>query len=113
MSKGYTVKLVARNEGIEYRDDGGVYRFNVALANDKWVVYLPCSKGDLFEAHELTAEEQERITPRIAKYLEGKKYFGVVGPSYPVVFEREPAASAQVIESRRHASEYWQKQGKE
>ncbi len=107
MKDNYTVRLVARNEGIEYRDDASVYRFNVRLTGKKWVVYLPCSKGDFYQSYELTEDEQKTILPRIVEYLESRKYFGIVGPTYPVEFERVNSTSAQVEESRRRASTYW------
>lgn len=44
MKKGYTPRLVARNEGIEYRDQFDVYRFNVKLVGRKWTVLLPGSQ---------------------------------------------------------------------
>ena len=87
MQKGYTVRLVARNEGLEYRDEFDVYRFNVRLAGKKWTVVLPGSKGEHYVTHELSEEERATILPRISKYLGGRKYFGFFGPSYPVIFE--------------------------
>ncbi len=107
MTNSYTVKLVARNEGIEYCDEGGVYRFNVTLADKTWIVYLPCSKGDFYEAHEFTEDEQKKIIPRIVEYLENRKFLGMFGSTYPVKFEREKSISAQVAKSRRDASRYW------
>ena len=113
MNQRYTIKLVARNEGIEYRDESEVYRFNVRLADGKWRVYLPGSKGENYQAHILTDQEKAIVLPRIAEYLEGKKYFGFVGSTYPVVFEQEGAVSASVDESRRQASRFWEQRKKE
>jgi hypothetical protein len=110
MKKGYTVSLVARAEGLEYRDEFGVFRFNVTKTNKTWVVFLPGSKGDFYETHELSETEQERIFPRITRYLGTRRYFGFFGTTDPVVFEREPPVSAQVAQSRRRAAEYWKKQ---
>jgi hypothetical protein len=86
MNQRYSVKLVARNEGIEYIDEIDVYRFNVELADEKWRVFVPGSKGSNYQRHELTVEEQNTILPRIKKYLESRKYFGIFGPTYPVIF---------------------------
>lgn len=69
MTDDYAIRLVARNEGIEYREGGEVYRFNVSLANRQWSGYVPGTKGDFFEVHELSAQERDRILPRIALYL--------------------------------------------
>jgi hypothetical protein len=107
MKKNYTVKLVARNEGIEYRDEGGVYRFDVSLTNKNWVVYLPCSKGDFYQTHEFTEEEKRKIIPRIIDYLENRKNFGIFGSTYPVKIEREGQISERVEQSRIRASKYW------
>lgn len=46
MKQGDSVKLVARNEGIEYKDQFNVYRFGVKLMNKRWVVCVPGSKGE-------------------------------------------------------------------
>jgi hypothetical protein len=108
MSESYKVKLVARNEGIEYRDERNVYRFNVALANERWTVYLPGSKGESYQVHELTDEERLLILPRIEKYLEGRKYYGLVGPSYPVTFEREGPISDETKEARLRAARFFE-----
>jgi|HubBroStandDraft_1064217.scaffolds.fasta_scaffold302026_2 hypothetical protein len=107
MKQNYSVRLVARNEGIEYRDEHDIYRFNTMLKNKKWTVFVPGSKGKYFEPHELTDEEQSTILPRIKKYLEGKKYFGFIGPSYPVIFEREGQVSIAIEASRLGARRYW------
>ena len=102
----YFVRLVARNEGIEYTDERDVYRFNVAFADKAWSVFLPCSKGKYYETHELTDQERAVVLPRITKYLEGRKYFGLFGPSYPVTFNPAPTVTAEVQEARRGAAEF-------
>jgi hypothetical protein len=107
MKQNYSVKLVARSEGIEYRDEHDIYRFNTMLKNKKWTVFMPGSKGKYFEPHELTEEEQSTIPARIKKYLEAKKYFGFIGPSYPVIFEREGKVSIAIEASRLGARRYW------
>ena len=109
MERDYTVRLVARNEGVEYRDQFDVYRFNVTLAGKKWTVVLPGSKGEQYATHELSDDERATILPRISKYLEGRKYFGFFGRSYPVVYEREGAASPAIAEARRRVTEWWKK----
>ena len=54
MNEHYQVRLVARNEGIEYSDKNGVYRFNVALTNRERRVYLPGSKEKEYKNCDLT-----------------------------------------------------------
>jgi hypothetical protein len=108
----YTVRLVARNEGIEYRDEHDVYRFGGWLEKKRWIVYLPGSKGEYYEPHELTDEEQNTILPRIKAFLEGRKYFGFFGRTYPVVIEREPPVSDRIAAARRFGQEYWQRRKK-
>jgi len=103
----YSIKLVARNEGIEYVDARDVYRFNVTFADKVWGVFLPCSKGKYYESHELTETERAVVLPRIAKFLKGRKFFGLFGPSYPVSFNPEPPVSAEVQKARRGAAEFW------
>jgi hypothetical protein len=108
LNQQYRVRLVARNEGIEYRDESGIYRFDVALKQKRWTVYLPGSKGEFYQTHELTPDEHERIEPRIIKYLKNKKYFGFIGPSYPAIFERESAVPEQIAQSHLKAAAYWE-----
>lgn len=108
VSESYRVRLVARNEGIEYRDEKDVYRFNVMLKDKTWKVVLPCSKGDYYQEHELTDEERDVALPRIKRFLESKRYFGIFGPSYPVIFEREEPLSPEMQKIRSRVAEYWQ-----
>ncbi|MHB8812619.1 MAG: hypothetical protein ACYDAE_05085 [Steroidobacteraceae bacterium] len=112
MDEGYSVKLVARNEGIEYRDEHDVYRFNLRLTNKTWTVSLPGSKGRNYQPHELTDEEQSVVLARVKAYLERRKYFGFVGPSYPVIFEREGPVSTAIAEGRMRASKYFDERDK-
>ena len=109
----YTVKLVARNEGIEYRDENGVHRFDVGFRNKKWFIYLPGTKGEFFLPHTLTPEERLVVIPRIERYLARKRYFGFFGPTFPVVFDKEPPVADHVVRSRQRAAEYWRAKQKE
>jgi hypothetical protein len=84
----YRIRLVARNEGIEYLDSVDVYHFNVALIGGEWRVYLPGSKGPDFEIHELDDGEKSRILPRINAYLETIWWFGIFRRRYSVVAVR-------------------------
>lgn len=108
----YSVRLIDRGECIEYRDANDVYRFNGWLKGKKWRVYLPGSKGEYYEPHELTNEEQAVVLPRIKQYLEGIKCFYFFGRTYPVVIEREPPVTPQIAATRRVVQEYWQRRKK-
>lgn len=76
--------LTAKNEGLEYRDATGVYRFNVSRTGDTWQLYLPPSKGDDYQTHHLSAEEKQRILPEVIRYLEKVKWFVFFGGPYKV-----------------------------
>jgi len=86
MASDYKISLVARNEGLDYRDSRGTYRFDVDLSRGIWNVYLPGSKGDNYEVHILSDEERPIILPRIERFLSTLKYFRWFGPTYPVSF---------------------------
>jgi hypothetical protein len=109
MAGEFTIRLVARNEGIEYREGLETYRFNISLVGGQWRVYLPGTKGEFFEVHELSTQERDRILPRIEAYLGSRRYFVLVGPTFPVTFVPEEPPSESLVRSRRRAAEFWQK----
>ena len=111
MTESYSVRTVS-NKGIKYRDERDVYRFDVDLVNKKWTVYLPCSKGDYYQIHELTDDEQRIILPRIKKHLE-RKLLGFIGPSYQVTFEREKPVSPAMEKVRLATAKYWERKRKQ
>jgi hypothetical protein len=84
MSTSYTVRLTARQEGVEYRSAEGVYRFDVLLTGGAWELYLPCSRGDTHAPYELTEAEEVEILPRIAHCLAHDRVLGVMLRTYPV-----------------------------
>jgi hypothetical protein len=86
---GYRIRLAPKNEGIEYRDQHGVHRFNVAREGRVWILHLPGSKGDAYEPHELTAEEEARIVPRVTSYLSDIRWLGVFRRTYSVRLQRD------------------------
>ena len=85
----YKIRL-ARNEGVEYRDAHDVYRFNLSLTGYEWTLTLPGTKGDNFETHELSKEEEARVLTRIVDYLSTIKWLGFIPVSYTVKIVREP-----------------------
>jgi hypothetical protein len=86
MSSVYSIKLVAKNEGLEYRDEGGTYYFDVLLEKSVWTVMLPCSKDNFDEDYFLTAEEKRRILPRIKEFLSEIRWLGFWKKKYLVRF---------------------------
>jgi hypothetical protein len=91
MSQPYRIRLASKNEGLDYEDESGFYRFNVNLRNGVWTVGLPPSKGQSFLDAELTSAESERILPRIRGYLGRIWWLGVFPRSYEVVFQSQSA----------------------
>lgn len=89
MKDAYTIRLVARNEGIEYRDGSGLYRFDVWLDHGVWTVHLPGSRGEACSPYELTAEEEARILPRVRSYLGETRWFGFWRRRYVVQVLRQ------------------------
>jgi hypothetical protein len=89
MGKPYRARLLARNEVVEYRDEFDTYWFYVALVDKTWILYLPGSRGDKSAVHELDAEEQRRVLPRLTEYLSGIKWFWLYGGPYSVEIRRQ------------------------
>jgi hypothetical protein len=75
---------VARNEGVEYQDETGIYRFNVSLKHRCWTLFLPGSRGASYESHIMDEAERNRILPRVIESLEHVKWFGLFRRSYSV-----------------------------
>jgi hypothetical protein len=84
MASDYSVHLTARQEGVEYRSAGDVYRFDVLLLDGEWELYLPCSRGDARAPHELTEAEAAEILPRIVDCLAHDRMLGGTLRTYPV-----------------------------
>ena len=80
----YTVRLAARQEGVEYRTGSDVYRFDVSLVGREWRLYLPGSRGEQFAPWELTEAEAAEILPRIVRFLERDHLLGIPLPDYAV-----------------------------
>ena len=91
MSSDYTVRLVARQEGVEYQAAGETYHFDVLLTDGAWQLFLPASRGDDFTPHELTEAEAAEILPRVVRHLAHDRIFGLAYRTYPVRIVRRPA----------------------
>ena len=80
----YRVRLTAKNEGLEYQDESGTYRFNVSLQDGVWTISLPGSRGDSYERYLMDQSERSRVLPRVIGFLEHVKWFGIFPRSYSV-----------------------------
>ena len=105
----YTVRVGPRCESVEYREGGEVHRFELAFKDRRWVVYLPGTSGEFFEQHNLTDSERDRVLPSIKGHLESRRNFWWFGPTYPVIFEPEPALTPEIVERRARAVAYFKK----
>jgi hypothetical protein len=85
---GICIRLRARNEGLECRVGGEVYRFAVRLQGREWTLFLPGTKGERFEPHELDRDEELRILPALVAYLSRIRWFGIFPRSYAVLVKR-------------------------
>ena len=84
--RDFKVRLTSKNEGLCYLDAEGIYRFDCHLDGNRWIVSLPPSKGERYERHPLSPEEQRRIIPRIKTFLARVWWFGVWPVRYEVTF---------------------------
>ena len=91
MPSDYTVRLVARQEGVEYRAAGETHHFDVLLTDGAWQLFLPGSRGDDHAPYELTEAEAAEILPRIVCHLAHDRILGIAYRSYPVRIVRAPA----------------------
>ena len=83
-TKKYEIRLASKNEGIDYIDYNGIYRFNIFLKNKEWKLYVPGSFGDNFEKYNISREEEEIIITRIVRYLKKIKWLGLFTRTYEV-----------------------------
>ena len=86
--EAYKIRLGAKNKSIIYADSEGVYRFNVALNNREWSIYLPGSKGAGYRYYVMSITEEHRVLGRIIPFLQRVKWFGVFPVRYSVIVVR-------------------------
>ena len=108
MGDDYSVRLVARNEAVEYRDAFGAYWFDASLDGGEWKVFVPPTVVDGHTQRELTEEEAARVVPRIVEYLGCISWFGLFPRRYRVSVERAPAFSPEET-YRMLESEGWER----
>jgi hypothetical protein len=87
----FTIRLVAKNEGLLYSDESAKYYFDVVQNGEVWTVFLPCAKGSPGNTYALSKSERSLILPRIVDYLKEIKWFGIFQKRYEVnVIEKSP-----------------------
>ena len=97
MNSDYSVDIVARGEGIVYREPGHTLNFNLSRnAEDAlWVLHAYACSDEQFHPVHLSVDDQKRIVSRIAAYLESK------GDSVRILAERPPQPLRNVAEIAR------------
>ncbi len=84
--RDYRVTIEAKNQGVRYEDDSGIYRFDLARDGKVWRVHLPPTRGERLEVVTLSSEQRRLILPRIQKLLSRIWWFGVWPIDYTVKF---------------------------
>jgi hypothetical protein len=97
MAPDYTVAIVARNEGLEYREADLVCQFNLARNGNTWTVFLPGTFGEDLERRQLPSDERNRIVPRIEQYLAKATWRAFFGGRAIVQFAQEPPFDFQAM----------------
>jgi len=83
---GHRIRLVARNEGLRYREGSSVYNFGVHREGKTWVVHLPPSKGEDFAPCDFHPQTHELMLSRIRDYLSRIWWLGIWPVRYEVSF---------------------------
>jgi hypothetical protein len=78
MAKEYSVRLVAQNEGVQYRGPEGVYEFDVSRDGREWIVFLP-------PVPEFRSQRDEsQVVGRVSSALSRIWWFGIFPRRYAV-----------------------------
>ena len=93
MADDFRIRLVAKNEGLEYEDPHGTYRFDLRREGKTWLVLLPGAKVGGAVRHHLTDDEKKRILPRVEADLKRIWWFGIWPSSYNVRFREHEQGS--------------------
>lgn len=70
MSDVFSVQIVARGEGLDYKDDDGVFRFNIGRIRSTIQFDAHSCSDDAFQPRQLSDEQRQRIIPRIVTHLQ-------------------------------------------
>jgi hypothetical protein len=77
------IRLAAKEEGLDYADESGLYRLNVYLAKKCWTVDIPgvrvADSGPWYP----TAVQREAIR----SYFFNMRLFGLISVGYTVAFQ--------------------------
>jgi hypothetical protein len=77
MAKEYSVRLVARNEGVRYGGPEGVYEFDVNRNGREWIVFLP-------PVPEIRSQDESLVIGRVSAALSRIWWFGIFPRRYTV-----------------------------
>ena len=80
----FTVRVVARGEGLEYRDVYGLYTFDLGYKKRTYYLQVPGYAGPDSGKRVLSKQDFDRIIPRIIKKLSREKLFGIFTLHYRV-----------------------------
>ena len=109
---GFKVRITARGEGVEYRDENGVYRFYASGGWRQWKIYFPCTKGDDYHLHEMNEEERATVLSNIRNWFQSKRVFGFFGPRYTVSFVTDGPICEQRARRLAISAKYFEHVGK-
>jgi hypothetical protein len=99
MNHQYSVEIVARGEGLVYREGARTLNFDLYWNRDtrQWVFHAYACSDSQFHPVQLSSEDRRQIVTRIADYLESR------GDKVQILEERppEPLRSAEEIADQR------------
>jgi len=79
---GSTIRLAAKEEGLDFHDGSGNYRLNAYLDHGTWYVEVPGSRSESGEPWYPSEQQREAISA----YLSKLKLFGLIPRRYRVEF---------------------------
>jgi hypothetical protein len=84
VAKEYSNRLIARNEGVEYRDAHNVYRFQLGRDGGEWILYLP-------PIPEIRDTNESLVIDRVKARLSRIWWLGIFPSTYTVRTEKAKA----------------------
>ena len=83
----HRITLQAKNEGLRYEDETGIFLFELGRENRTWHVYLPPTQELNFRKVVMSEEQRNIILPRIKSFLSRIWWLGVWPVRYKVEFK--------------------------